>query len=89
MAFRASRLGTNYHPAAHAAATELSVVDEAARVHGLANVRVDASIMPRIVSGNLNAPVIMLAEKLADVILGIPPLPPDPLPTTAVERNAD
>jgi choline dehydrogenase len=60
---------------------DMSVVDEAGRVHGLDNVRVvDASIMPRIVSGNLNAPVIMLAEKLADAILGIPPLPPDPAP---------
>ena len=49
---------------------DLSVVDESGRVHGLDNVRVvDASILPRIVSGNLNAPVIMLAEKLADAIL--------------------
>ena len=48
---------------------EHAVVDEAGRVHGLDNVRVvDASIMPQIVSGNLNAPVIMLAEKLADAI---------------------
>jgi choline dehydrogenase len=83
VAFLRQQAGTNYHPCCtcRMGHDELSVVDEAARVHGLANVRVvDASIMPRIVSGNLNAPVIMLAEKLADVILGIPPLPPDPAP---------
>ena len=48
-----------------------SVVDAEGRVHGVDNVRVvDASIMPEIVSGNLNAPVIMMAEKIADHIRG-------------------
>jgi choline dehydrogenase len=60
---------------------ELSVVDANAKVHGLDNVRViDASILPQIVSGNLNAPVIMIAEKLADTIRGRAPLPPQPAP---------
>jgi choline dehydrogenase len=60
---------------------DMSVVDEAGRVHGFDNLRVvDASIMPQIVSGNLNAPVIMMAEKLADTIRGRPPLTPDPQP---------
>ncbi|HVY98091.1 MAG TPA: choline dehydrogenase [Dongiaceae bacterium] len=49
-----------------------SVVDPQARVRGVAGLRVvDASIMPRITSGNINAPVFMLAEKLADAIRGI------------------
>jgi choline dehydrogenase len=61
------RMGTD---AAHA------VVDAQCRVHGIANLRViDASVMPAIVSGNTNAPTIMIAEKLSDQIRGKAPLP--------------
>jgi choline dehydrogenase len=55
-----------------------SVVDPATMgVHGLAGLRVvDASVMPYITNGNIYAPVMMIAEKAADLILGNTPLPP-------------
>jgi choline dehydrogenase len=58
-----------------------SVVDPASmKVHGLEGLRVvDASSMPYITNGNIYAPVMMLAEKAADLILGNTPLPPEPL----------
>jgi choline dehydrogenase len=69
---------TSYHPSCSCAMgyDDMAVVDKDGRVHGLEGLRViDASIMPRIVTGNLNAPTIMMAEKLADVIRGRKPLP--------------
>ena len=55
-----------------------SVVDPLTmRVHGLEGLRVvDASVMPYVTNGNIYAPVMMVAEKAADLILGNTPLPP-------------
>ena len=54
----------------------LAVVDPHLRVIGVRGLRVvDASIMPQIITGNLNATTIMIGEKMADAIRGRQPLP--------------
>jgi choline dehydrogenase len=59
-----------------AATDPTAVVDPEGRVIGVDGLRVvDSSIMPTITNGNLNAPTIMIAEKLADAVLGATPLP--------------
>jgi len=58
-----------------------AVVDSEARVRSVHRMRiVDASIIPRVITGNLNAPVMMMAEKISDCILGKPSLPPSDAP---------
>ena len=68
-------------PAARAAwgpsTNPLAVVDDELRVHGLQGLRVvDASIMPRMISANLNASTLMIADKASDMIRGRAALEP-------------
>ena len=69
-----------YHPAGSCkmgrADDSLAVVDKNCKVYGIENLRVvDASVFPTLPNGNINAPVIMVAEKIADVVLAKSPLP--------------
>jgi choline dehydrogenase len=61
---------------------DMAVVDPATmRVRDVAGLRiVDASVMPSITNANIYAPVMMIAEKSADLILGDTPLPPEGVP---------
>jgi choline dehydrogenase len=74
---------TAYHPSCTCkmGTDAMSVVDPLnMRVHGMAGLRVvDASVMPYVTNGNIYAPVMMVAEKAADLILGKTPLVPEPV----------
>ena len=77
-AFIREHAETAFHPSCSCKMGEddMAVVDGQGRVHGLQGLRVvDASIMPEIITGNLNATTIMIAEKIADRIRGRQPLP--------------
>ena len=67
-----SKAETAYHPSCtlKMGIDKMAVVDEKLKIHGLQNIRVaDASVMPEITSGNLNAPTLMIAERASEFIL--------------------
>jgi len=67
-----SKAETAYHPSCtlKMGIDDMSVVDEKLKVHGIDNLRVvDASVMPEITSGNLNAPTLMIAERASEFII--------------------
>lgn len=77
-AFIRKATGTSYHPSGtcRMGVDDKAVVDGEGRVKAVAGLRVvDASIMPKVITGNLNAPVMMMAEKITDRIKGVAPLP--------------
>lgn len=83
LAFVRAHAESAYHPSGTCAmgTDEQSVTGPDHCVHGIAGLRiVDASVMPTIVTGNLNAPTIMIAEKAADTLLGSAPLHPSNAP---------
>ena len=83
LAWVAKDAETALHPSCTAkmGTDPMAVTDPASlRVHGLQGLRVvDASVMPYVTNGNIYAPVMMMAEKAADLILGNTPLPAEPV----------
>ncbi len=75
LAFLRNSTETDYHPCAtcRMGTDAMAVVDDELRVHGIEGLRVvDASVMPQVISANLNAPTQMIAARAADFILGNP-----------------
>jgi len=84
LSFVRKELESAYHPSCSCkmGTDAMSVTDPELRVHGTQGLRVvDASVMPAVTNGNIYAPVLMIAEKASDLIMGKEPLPPIHLPT--------
>ncbi|MBL8547372.1 MAG: choline dehydrogenase [Hyphomonadaceae bacterium] len=82
---------TIYHPVGtvRMGADAKAPLDEQLRVRGVDGLRViDASVMPTLIGGNTNAPTIMIAEKISDLLRGKPYLPPQDAPIAEDERVA-
>ena len=84
-AFVRAKVESAYHPSCSCkmgrSSDPMAVVDPEGRVYGVERLRVvDSSVMPSITTGNLNAPAIMVAEKMADHVLGRAPLPSSAAP---------
>ncbi len=78
LTFIRTKAETIYHPVGTCKMGQdnMAVVDHQLKVHGLEGLRViDASIMPKLISGNTNGPTVMLAEKIADTLLNTVTLP--------------
>ena len=91
-AFVRAKSETCYHPSSTCkmGMDEYSVLDPMLRVRGVEGLRVvDASVMPTTVGGNLNAPVIMIAEKASDLILGQPALSAETVPVGAPDPGRE
>jgi choline dehydrogenase len=81
--FVRSNLGSSYHPSGtcRMGVDDGAVVDSEARLNGVRRLRVvDASIMPKIVTANLSASIMMIAEKVSDNILDRSPAEPSDAP---------